>query len=372
VTDDGKPPVAADQRILHDIKSINQMTTTSCFRVGLTRDFLNADGALVFGDIGLGVLESRPDVSVEFLPDYGDELPASVGREFDALLLLAPRVTATTLSASDRLTIVARFGVGYDNVDVDACTDSDVLLTITPDGVRRPVAMSALALLLALSHRLLAKDRLTREGRWNAKLDYMGVGLTGRTLGLVGFGNIGQEIARISAPLEMRLVAHDPYAAPAVAAALGVELLGLDQLLSEADFVCVCCALTASTRHLLNASRLALMKSTAYVINVSRGSVVDQAALTESLREGHIAGAALDVFEKEPIESNDPLLELDNVLLSPHAICWTDELFRGNGEAACCSIREVASGCVPKDVVNRAVIERIRMKQKLTRYAEGN
>jgi D-3-phosphoglycerate dehydrogenase len=344
------------------------MTDTSTFRVGLTRDFLNADGEPVFGDIGLSVLESRPDVSVEFLPDYGDELPSSVGRDFDALLVLSPRVTAETLSDCARLAIVARFGVGYDNVDVDACTTKDVLLTITPDGVRRPVAVSALAMLMALSHRLLAKDRLTREGRWNDKLDYMGVGLTGRTLGLVGFGNIGREIARIAAPLEMRLVAHDPFASPEDAAAVGVELLGLDELLGKADFVCICCALTPDTKHLLNRARLGLMKSSAFLINVSRGPVVDQAALTEILREQRIAGAALDVFEKEPVDANDPLLELDNVILSPHAICWTDELFRGNGQAACRSILEVASGNFPKDVVNRDVIERPQMKVKLARY----
>jgi phosphoglycerate dehydrogenase-like enzyme len=336
------------------------MNSTSQFRIGVTRDFLNADGALVFGDIGLSALESLPGMSVEFLPDYGGELPASIGRDFD------------TLSACDRLTIVARFGVGYDNVDVDACTTAGVLLTITPDGVRRPVAVSALAMLMALSHRLLAKDRLTREGRWNEKLDYMGVGLTGRTLGLVGFGNIGQEIARIAAPLDMRLAAYDPYAPPDAAKALGVELLDLDRLLGEADFVCVCCALTAHTRHLLNASRLVLMKSTAFLINVSRGSVVDQTALTEVLCKRRIAGAALDVFEKEPIDPTDPLLELDNVLLSPHAICWTDELFRENGEAAFRSILEVANGRIPKDVVNRGVIDRPELKQKMARYSAGN
>jgi phosphoglycerate dehydrogenase-like enzyme len=348
------------------------MNVTSPFRIGVTRDFLNADGALVFGDIGLSILESVPGMVVEFLPDYGGELPASVGRDFDALLVLAPRVTANTLSACDRLTVVARFGVGYDNIDVDACTTSGVLLTITPDGVRRPVAVSALAMLMALSHRLVAKDRLTREGRWNEKLDYMGVGLTGRTLGLVGLGNIGQEIARIAAPLDMRLAAYDPYAPPDTARALEVELIDLDRLLSEADFVCVCCALTANTRHLLNAPRLALLKSTAFLINVSRGSVVDQAALTQVLRERRIAGAALDVFEKEPIDPTDPLLELDNVLLSPHAICWTDELFRGNGEAACRSILEVASGRIPRDVVNRGVIDRSEFKQKMARDATGS
>lgn len=348
------------------------MTVTSPFRIGVTRDFLNAQGDLVFGDIGLTLLESQPGVTVEFLPDYGIELPATVGRDFDALLVLAPRVTASTLATCDRLAIIARFGVGYDNVDVDACTASDVLLTITPDGVRRPVAVSALAMLMALSHRLIDKDRLTRQGRWNEKLDYMGVGLTGRTLGLVGFGNIGQEIARIAAPLQMRIVATDPFAPPEATNALGAELLSLDRLLSEADFVCVCCALTADTRHLLDARRLALLKPTAFLINVARGSVVDQAALAEILRQRRIAGAALDVFEKEPIDPSDPLLELDNVLLSPHAVCWTDELFRGNGEAACRSILDVRKGQVPNDVVDRHVIDHPGLKQKLARYAAGD
>ena len=347
------------------------MHAPSEFRIGVTRDFLNAEGELVFGDIGLSTLESLPGMSVEFLPDYGSELPATIGRDFDALLVLSPRVTANTLSACDRLTIISRFGVGYDNVDVDACTASDVLLTITPDGVRRPVAVSALAMLMALSHRILAKDRLTREGRWNEKLNYMGVGLTGRTLGLIGFGNIGQEIAKITVPLELRMIAHDPYAPPETAKALGVQLLSLNQLLSEADFVCICCALTADTRHLLNASRLALMKPTAFLINVSRGPIVDQTALTEILCKRLIAGAALDVFEKEPIDPNDPLLELDTVLLSPHAICWTDELFRGNGAAACRSIQDVANGNIPNVVVNRGVIDRPRMKQKLAHYSAG-
>lgn len=348
------------------------MSEAPSFRVGLTRDFLNADGDPVFGNIGLDMLKSRSGVTVEFLPNYGDELPSSVGREFDALLVLAPRVTAETLSSCSRLTIVARFGVGYDTVDVAACTNSDVLLTITPDGVRRPVAVSALAMLLALSHRLLAKDKLTREGRWKDKLDYMGVGLTGRTLGLVGFGSIGREIAKITAPLDMRLVAHDPFAAPQDAAAAGVELLGLEELLGAADFVCVCCALTPDTRHLLNANRLGLMKPTAFLINVARGPVVDQAALTDLLRDQRIAGAALDVFEKEPIDACDPLLKLDNVILSPHAICWTDELFRGIGQAACRSIIEVFNGRFPQDIVNRDVIARTSMKQKLNDYAGRN
>ena len=335
------------------------------FRVGMTRDFLKPDGSLGFGDIGLEVLAQNTRIEREFLPDGGSELTAEVANQFDALLVLAPRVTATTLEGCDRLSLVARFGVGYDNVDVPACTRNNVMLTITPTGVRRPVAVSALTLMLALSHKLLAKDRLTREGRWGEKLNEMGVGLTGRTLGLIGLGNIGRDILRVVAPLEMRHVAYDPFVSQADAQGSGVELLSLDELLEQSDFVCICCSLTADTHHLLNAERLGRMQPSSFLINVARGPIIDQQALTTVLRERRIAGAALDVFEQEPIAVNDPLLGFDNVILSPHAICWTDELFRGIGQEACRGILDVAAGRSPQSVVNREVLSQPGLIQKL-------
>lgn len=338
-------------------------------RLGITRDFLNAEHKLGFGDIGLDALTADRRIQYEFLPDFGPELPPEVADQFDMLLVLAPKISARTLSGGQRLTLIARFGVGYDNVDVTACTQNGIILTITPTGVRRPVAVSALALLLALSHRLPIKDRLTRDGRWNEKLNHMGVGLTGRTLGLIGFGNIGREILRVAAPLEMQSLVFDPYVSPETAKSCGVELLSLEALLERSDFICICCALTTETHHLLNSQRLSLMKPTAYLINVARGPIVDQTALTELLSERRIAGAALDVFEKEPIDVNDPLLKLDNVILSPHAICWTDELFRGIGQSACQSVLDVAAGRFPQDVVNRDVLNQGTLKQKLSRFA---
>src|SRR5262245_29048104 len=215
------------------------------FKVGITGDFLLPDGSLGFGDIGLSLLDQNPRIRHRFLPDCGGEIPVNVADDFDALLVLAPRVTAATLDGCQRLAIIARFGVGYDTVDVPACTRNNVLLTITPSGVRRPVAVSALTFILALAHKLPAKDRLTREGRWSEKLNYMGVGLTGRTLGLIGMGNTGRELLRIAAPLEMRYVAYDPYASAEAARASGAELVSLESLLEQADFVCVCCALTS-------------------------------------------------------------------------------------------------------------------------------
>jgi D-3-phosphoglycerate dehydrogenase len=335
------------------------------FRVGLTRDFLKPDGSLGFGDIGLDLLEQAQGVEWEFLGENTPELSAEQVRPYDALLVLAPRVTAATVQEPGRLGIVARFGVGYDNIDVEACTRNGVLLTITPDGVRRPVATVAILLVLALSHKLLTKDHLVRQGRWGERLDHMGRGLTGRVLGLVGLGNIGRELCALARAFELRCLASDPQVTAEEARAVGAELVDLDTLLRAADFVCVCCALTQQTHHLLNAERLALMKESAYLVNVARGPIVDQRALTQILRERRIAGAGLDVFEKEPIEPDDSLLELDNVILAPHALCWTDECFRGNGQSACRSILEVAQGRVPRYSVNPSAADHPRLRDRL-------
>jgi D-3-phosphoglycerate dehydrogenase len=327
------------------------------FRVGVTRDFLKPDGTLGFGDIGLDLFAGT-GVSWEFLPAADPEVAPEHAREFDGLLVLGPRVSARTLGGVGRLRVVARFGVGYDNVDVPACTRAGVLVTITPDGVRRPVAVAALTFLLALSHKLLIKDRLTRAGRWAEKLEHTGQGVTGRALGIVGLGNIGRELAGLAAPLGLRVIAHDPWAD----ATAGVPLLPLDDLLREADYVCLTCALTPATHHLISAARLALMKPTAYLINVARGPVVDQAALYRALADRRIQGAALDVFEQEPVSPDDPILGLDNVILAPHAVCWTDECFALNGRSAVTSLIDVARGVIPKTVVNRDALAHDRLR----------
>ena len=341
------------------------MTARNPFRIGLTRDFLKPDGTIGFGDIGLDLIDAASTVVWEFLPENRPVLGPDQIEGYDGLLVLASKVTAETLSQADRLSVVARFGVGYDNVDVPACTEAGVLLTITPDGVRRPVAVSVMTLLLALSHKLLIKDRLTREGRWGEKLNFMGQGVRGRTLGVIGVGNIGREVFQLAAPFEMRHLGFDPFLKTPVE---GVELVSLEALLQQSDYVVVCCALTPETHHLLNANRLGLMKSNSYLINVARGPIVDQNALTDVLTQGRIAGAGLDVFDIEPIASNDPLLALDNVIVSPHAICWTDECFKGIGSSACQSLIDVAQGRTPSHIVNREVLTSSRYLQKLERY----
>ena len=334
------------------------------FRVGVTRDFLKPDGSPCFGNIGLGMLDEG-GIGWEYLADQSQQIEPRQLAEYDALLLLGPRVSDDSLRGVERLKLIARFGVGYDNVDVSACNENRVLLTITPDGVRRPVAVAAMTFVLSLAGKLLEKDRLTRSGRWSEKLDHMGQGLTGRTLGVIGLGNIGREIFRLASAFDMRHVGFDPYVTRDAAADAGIEWLELDNLLRTADFVCVCCALTPDTRHLIDGRRIARMKPSAYLINVARGPIVDQQALTAALVEGRIAGAGLDVFEQEPIDPEDPLLKLDNVILAPHALCWTDECFAGNGRSACESILDVAAGRIPRYVVNREVLQRPGMREKL-------
>ena len=161
----------------------------------------------------------------------------------------------------------------------------------------------------------------------------MGEGLVGKTLGQLGMGNIGAEVFRLAAPFGMRFIAHDPYQDPKVAAELGVELVGLEELFRRADFLSVSVPLSEATHHIVGERLLKLMKPTAYVINTSRGPMVDQRALHRALTDGTIAGAGLDVFEVEPCPADEPILQLDNVIVAPHALCWTDECFAGNGAA---------------------------------------
>ena len=328
---------------------------TGKFRVGLTRDFLTSTGEIAMGDIGTEVLSSALQVS---LGPFSENLPEVLPRQivgYDAIFSLAPRYTrATFAEPPTTLSVLARFGVGYDMVDVQALTDADVILTITPDGVRRPMATAIVTLLLALAHELRAKDRMVRAGQWKDRASLKTTGLTGRVFGAVGLGNIGREVLRMLRPFDMVHLAFDPFVKPTDVADLGVELVDLETLLRRSDFVSLHCPLTPDTVKLIGARELAWMKPTAYLINASRGPVVDQAALYQALKERKIRGAGLDVYEKEPVPDDEPLLQLDNVLLTPHTLCWTDECFRKMGESAANSVLTVLKGDVPPYVVNRA------------------
>lgn len=340
------------------------------FEIALSSDFRLPDGSPAYPAFDLGPLEAEPSIRLRYVDAVDGVIPGEALADVDALILLVPRFTAKSVPKSGRLSTVARFGVGFDSVDVPVCTANDIALVTTPDGVRRPVAVAILTFLLALAGRLPAKDRLVRQGPegWAERSRHMGVGLVGKTLGQLGMGNIGAEVFRLARPLDMRFIAHDPYADPALAETLGVELVDLDTLFKESDFLSVSCPLNTQTRHIVNAGRLALMKPTAFLINTSRGPVVDQAALHETLKAGRIAGAGLDVFEVEPTPPSEPITTLDNVILAPHALCWTEECFAGIGAADVAAVLAVMQGRVPRGIVNREIVDSAGWRAKLATY----
>jgi phosphoglycerate dehydrogenase-like enzyme len=337
------------------------------FLVGLTRDLLDPNGKPAFDMSALKILEDEPRIRWEFLDENVAEVTPDLARKYDGLVISKPRAGALAFDAPDRrLKIVSRFGVGYDTVDVAAATRAGIVVTNTPDGVRRPVATIILLFVLALSHKLFAKDRLVREGRWHERTLYMGDGLTGKTIGIIGgLGSIGSEAFRLLKPLEMRMLAADPLGTPEKARGLGVELVELETLLRQSDFVCVSCYLDERTRKLVGAREFALMKPTAYLVNTARGPIVDEKALHRALVDRTIAGAAIDVFEEEPTPADNPLLELDNIIVTPHALCWTDECFRGIAGSAFGAMASYARGEAPRYVVNRDVLQHPDVKARL-------
>ncbi len=333
------------------------------FKVGISRDILDSDGEPSFGRAALRVLDENPQLRWEYFPERFTELTPEIASQYDGIYISSPKVTRASLSRDDRrVKIIARHGVGYDSVDIPATTDFGIVVTNTPIAIRRPMAVAALTLILALASRLVVKDRLVREDRWFERTNHMGLGLTTRTLGLIGAGGIGQEIMGLAKPFFGRMIAADPYGDAARVASLGASLVPLESVMADSDFVVCCCLLTDETRHIVNADRLSRMKASAFLVNVARGPVVDEAALIAALRAGTLSGAGLDVFEKEPIGADNPLKTMDNVLLAPHSLGWTDECFHDIASTGLKSLVDFSLGRRPAHVVNPDALARAGMR----------
>lgn len=339
------------------------------FRVGITPDFYTeAKGR--FEAALASKLEGIPGLEYAAMPlQPGNVATPEALDQFDAIFALALKITRESVRGVERLALVARWGVGYDMIDVEALTEAGVLLAITPQAVRRPVAEAILTLIFALAKNLIEQDRIMRQGRWRTELRDLGCTLAGKTLGSLGLGNIGSEMFRLCASLGFgRRIAYDPFVDPIRARSLGVELTGIEELFQASDFLAINCPLNAQTRGLVGERLLRLMKPAAYLINTARGAILDEAALVRALSEGWIAGAGLDVFEREPPAPDHPLRQLPNVVLAPHALAWTHELTRDNGLEACDNILALARGEVPRAIVNPDVLEQPGFQRKLARY----
>ena len=343
------------------------MSVKKAFRIGISPDFATQAPGLL--DPGIEeVLKLSPGVEWEHMPDTSGVAVPEILNRYDAAIVLDYRFPAESFRGLERLAIIARWGVGYDRIDVPACTEASVILAVTPDSVRRPVAEGALGLIFALAKNFRAHDRNCRAGRWRDEAP-VGFNIEGKTLGVVGLGNIGRELFRLARGVGFRrLLAYVPGAPNAEETAAGVEYTGLDTVMRESDFISIHCPLNDETRGMIGARQLALMKPTAYLINTARGAIVDEQALIAALREHKIAGAGLDVFETEPIPAGHALLELDNAILSPHVIARTRECIRDTSLSACRSVVAVSQGSTPPYIVNRKVLDRPGMKEKLARY----
>ncbi len=342
----------------------------SNFRIGVTADFkVGIAGRLE--PLLAEFFAPWPNIEYEYFDFSGQDargphVAAADVATYDAVLAFGVRFPAAAFSPDSRLAVLARWGVGYDMIDVPACTAGDVLLAITPNAVRRPVAEAIVTLIHALGMRLYDKDRLVRTGNWAAKAAVPSVGLRGKTVASIGLGNIASEMFRLLDPFGLGgKLAFDPVPPPGRAAELGVTLVDLPTLFREADFLTINCPLTAETEGLVNAELIGLMKPTSYLINTARGPIVQQAALVDALREGRIAGAGLDVVDPEPLPTDHELIGFENVILAPHALAWTDELYELNSVHACENILTVLRGEVPQHTVNRAVIEQPGFQAKL-------
>ena len=339
------------------------------FRIGVTPDFyVDAQGK--FEAVLEEQIAGKPGLAWGPMPPQPGKMgtPEALN-QFDAIFSLALKITPESLVGVDRLAVVARWGVGYDMIDVDALTAADVMLCITPNAVRRPVAEAILAFVFALLKNIPAQDKLTRAGGWRGDVRRLGRCIPGHTLGSIGCGNIARELFRLAKPLGFsRLIASDPFVKQEQVEGLGIEMVDMDTLFRESDFLAVNTLLNKHTRGLVGKTQFDMMKPTAFFINTARGPIVQHDALVEALREHKIAGAGIDVFPVEPPPKDDPLFALDNVIVAPHAIAWTEELMRDNGVEACQNVLALARGDLPGGIVNREVIERAGFQKKLSRY----
>ncbi len=344
----------------------------AAFHVGVSRDFL-ADPAdsrsrNVWGDIGLARLDEA-GIEWEYMPEVVDAFRPEDLAPYDAVLYAAPAVTADSFADGvARPALLARFGVGYDAVDLEACTANDVAATITPDGARRPVATAALTMLLATLHNLVQKHDIAKRPDWDERVDWMGTGLNGLTVGILGVGNTGAELVRLLSPFDVEIIGCDPFCPPERAAELGVELVDREALAERSDALVLMAVLTDSTYHFVDADFLARMRPGSVLVNVARGPIVDEPALIDALSTGRLRAAGLDVFEEEPPSSG--IVDLPNVTLAPHSIAWTSEMSRGNGNSCIDAILAVREGREPRFVVNRDVLAKPSFQQRLEEMAE--
>jgi D-3-phosphoglycerate dehydrogenase len=291
----------------------------------------------------------------------GEEAIIAACRDADAVINSAQKLTPKVIEAMERCVVIARTGVGVDTVDVPTATRCGITVTNVPDFCFDEVSDTAMSLILATMRKLVYLNNQVKAGNWNRNLARPIHKLRGSTLGLVAFGNIARAVANKAESFGFRIIASDPYVKPELAAEYNVTLVDLDTLLRESDVISIHAPFNSETYHLIGEPELRKMKPSAFLVNTGRGPVVDGKALARALEEGWIAGAGLDVMEKEPPDPDDPLLKLDNVVLTPHYASYTEEAYAEMRRKVVEAVAAALRGEFPRVVVNPEVKPHARL-----------
>lgn len=293
-----------------------------------------------------------------------EEETMALSRDADAILNTYAPMTEKVIGALQKCRVIVRFGIGVDNVDLHAATRKGIMVANTTDYCIDEVADQAMALLLACARGLFSSAKIARDPAWDFKQMPRLTRIRGQTLGLLGVGRIGSAVAARARGFGLRILGYDPYVSDKIASDMGVHLVDFETLLRESDFISIHLPLNSETTRMVGEDAFGKMKSTAFLINVARGKIVDQAALCQALEMRKIAGAALDVLETEPPTSDDPILRLSNVILTPHAAWYSEQSRMEMQRRAVGQVVSVLKGELPYSLVNREVLERIGQRNK--------
>ena len=345
------------------------MAKADKFVVKLTGDFYDAAGKPKFQQMGLEVFDETAHLELSRFDDHRGEIESDQIGGAQGGIVLTPAVTVKSVADPDDLIAFGRWGVGFETVDVAACTKAGVLAFTVPGAVDHSVGEVTVMFMLNLTHHGRSKDAMVREGRWDDRNDYMGSELRERTFGAVGLGGIARATIELLSSFKMNPpIAFDPIVDAATAKDLGVKLVSLDELMAEADFVSVHCPMTDQTRGMIGAKEIAKMKPTAYIINTARGGIVDEDAMYDALKEKRIAGAGLDCFVGEPLTEPHRFGELENTFLAPHASAWTHELWRDIGRTVSGGMYQLSLGEKPRGILNPELFDQPEFVEKWKRH----
>lgn len=327
-------------------------------------DYNGADDAMITERKALG---ERDDVELTSVSAIGDEQIISAAKDADVVITHFAELNRNVLQSLPKLKAIVRYGIGYDSVDVAAATELGVLVVNIPNFCNEEVANHTMAMLLSANRKIVYFDKAVRRGEWESAKKVCGpVGsLYGETLGIIGCGNLGRIVAKRAQAFNMNVIGYDKYLPVEIFKEFGIEQVSMEELLERADYISVHVALTEQTRHMISENEFKKMKTTCTFINASRGSVVDEKALINALVNKEIGTACLDVFEKEPIEQDNQLKTLENVILTSHFASYSDRSFSVLKTRVMNEALAVKDGELPSSIVNKEVIEKYQSKWRL-------